>query len=430
MNGLYANRNSHNDFVRNAINQFSGDGCNIFIAVAFFTEAGVVERLVASGSHVRLIVRLGFPTSPVALSRLLNRPGIDIRYFTGPSFHPKLYIFGERVALVGSANLTNAAINGNQEVVVTIDAMDRRFAELATLFGDYWLEAKVLTEAVVREYEVIYKRFCKLQDGIDALGEEVVDKFGSFSPSNIGRVKQKISKENLFLESFRRTYQECVSAFNIVREAYIASNYRKVDAEAVPLRIEIDSFISFVREKRAQKDSWMSGPLRSPAEQRSFISELIDEWRSIRWPHFEERIVGENYPRIQRTFATPERIAAASDEDIVEALCTLHSFHDRLQFSLGGLETLKKDFIAANQPKHLRDSLSYLLFGREHIENRMANMLYDSDYKINKFGKANVQELIGWCNREDLPIINGRTTKVLRYFGSDVRQVGSDTANG
>ena len=429
MNGLYANRNSHNDFVRNAINQFSGGGCNAFIAVAFFTEAGVVEKLLASGSHVRLIVRLGFPTSPVALRRLLSRPGVDIRYFTGSSFHPKLYIFGEQTALVGSANLTDAAINGNQEVVVTIDALDQRFAELATLFGDYWLEAKVLTEAVVSEYEVIYKRFCKLQDGIDALGKEVTDKLGSFSPSNIARVKQKISKENLFLESFRKTYQECVSAFNIVRETYIASNYRKADAATIPLRIEIDSFISFVREKRAQKDTWMSGPLRSAVEQRAFISELIEEWRSIRWPHFEERIVGENYPRIQRAFASPKQIAAASDEDIVEALCTLHSFHDRLQFSLGGLETLKKDFIAANQPKRLRDSLSYLVFGSENVENRMANMVYDSTYKLDKFGKANVQELIGWCNQEDLPIINGRTTKVLRYFGSDVRQLGSSNAN-
>ena len=182
MNGLYANRNTHGDFVRNAINQFSGGGCNIYIAVAFFTEAGIVEQLLEDRSHVRLIVRLGFPTSPFALRRLLNRPSVDIRYFTGASFHPKLYIFGEETALVGSANLTNAAINGNQEVVVAIDAMDQRFEELASLFGDYWSEANVLTESAVNEYEVIYQRFCKLQDGIDALGEEVLGKLGTFSP--------------------------------------------------------------------------------------------------------------------------------------------------------------------------------------------------------------------------------------------------------
>ncbi|OOI06655.1 hypothetical protein BIW16_03155 [Vibrio sp. OULL4] len=30
---------------------------------------------------------------------------------------------------------------------------------------------------------------------------------------------------------------------------------------------------------------------------------------------------------------------------------------------------------------------------------------------------------IGWINKENLPVINGRTTKVLRYFGFDVKQL-------
>jgi len=54
---------------------------------------------------------------------------------------------------------------------------------------------------------------------------------------------------------------------------------------------------------------------------------------------------------------------------------------------------------------------------------RMANVIFDPFYKLEEFGKANVQELVGWCNREELPIINGRTTKVLRFFGSKVVQV-------
>jgi hypothetical protein len=35
-------------------------------------------------------------------------------------------------------------------------------------------------------------------------------------------------------------------------------------------------------------------------------------------------------------------------------------------------------------------------------------------------GQADVQELIGWCNREELPVLNGRTTKVLRFLKSKV----------
>ncbi len=40
-----------------------------------------------------------------------------------------------------------------------------------------------------------------------------------------------------------------------------------------------------------------------------------------------------------------------------------------------------------------------------------------------EFGQSNVQELIGWRNKEGLPVINGRTTKLLRFFGSKVRQI-------
>ena len=35
---------------------------------------------------------------------------VDIRYFTSSKFHPKLYIFGNKIAFVGSSNLTDAGL--------------------------------------------------------------------------------------------------------------------------------------------------------------------------------------------------------------------------------------------------------------------------------------------------------------------------------
>jgi hypothetical protein len=63
------------------------------------------------------------------------------------------------------------------------------------------------------------------------------------------------------------------------------------------------------------------------------------------------------------------------------------------------------------------------LYGKGDIVKRMADLIYDSSYKLNEFGQSNVQELVGWINKEELPVINGRTTKVLRYYGFDVRQL-------
>jgi len=421
--GLYANRNQYKDFVYNAIQRLATDGCNVYIAVAFFTEISVIEELLAKGCRVRLVVRLGFPTHPDALNRLMSISGVEIRYFTGHTFHPKVYIFGDKAALVGSANLTRSAVLSNQEVVVSIDSSDVRFTELASLFGDYWSEAKVLERKALDTYKAAYREFEKLQGSVEKLGNDILSKLGSSQPSNITRDKTKESKASLFLEDFRKTYQECVTAFNIVRDTYDSSGYRKADPKLIPLRLEIDSFISFVREHRANGEAWINSPLRPVAEQRSVITEMIKEWRKTPWPHFEERIVRENYPRLLRTFKSEATVIAATDDELFDALATLHSFHDRFRFFMGGMPSWKTAFLSANERTRVRETLAYLVFGNGNIENRMASVIYDSRYKLNEFGRANIQELIGWCNREELPIINGRTTKILRFFGSDVRQL-------
>ncbi|CAM5788066.1 hypothetical protein RFUL19S_02057 [Rhizobacter fulvus] len=114
---------------------------------------------------------------------------------------------------------------------------------------------------------------------------------------------------------------------------------------------------------------------------------------------------------------------AANDEELFDALATLHSFHDRFRFFAGGLKTWRQVFPKANDPARARESLAYLVFGPGDVVERMSNLIYEPRYKLDEFGQSNVQELIGWCNREDLPVLNGRTTKILRFFGSKVRQV-------
>jgi len=79
----------------------------------------------------------------------------------------------------------------------------------------------------------------------------------------------------------------------------------------------------------------------------------------------------------------------------------------------------------SNSSEKIRSSLAYLVHGPGDLIERMANLIYSSEYKLEQFGPANVQELAGWMNMEDLPVINGRTTKVLRYFGFDVRQMSA-----
>ncbi len=423
MNVVFANRTEKKDFVVNEIERLGVSNRDIHIAVAFFTESGVVKRLIEKGCRVQMVIRLGFPTSPRAIEEVMALPNLQLRVYTARTFHPKLYIFGNEEALIGSANLTHAAIWSNQEVVVRVDAEDDRFAELAAVFDDYWNEAEVPTPSQLKLYKELYSKFSKLDDAADALARDAAEQLGNTAPGNINRGGKKRGKQSLFLSHFRKAYQEGVAAFDVVHKVYQTNGYRKADEADIPLRIEVDSFLSFVREKVATGESWESAPLRSPTEQEPLIQNLIDRWKVTPWPHFEKKIVGENYPRLKRVFASSESIMAADDGDLFDGLATLHSFHDRFRFVDGGLPSWKKVFPTYNDPKRTRETLAYLVFGEGDVVERMANVIFDPRYKLEEFGKANVQELVGWCNRENLPIINGRTTKVLRFFGSKVVQV-------
>ncbi|EDR7592573.1 phospholipase D-like domain-containing protein [Salmonella enterica] len=422
MTDLYTNRNSRQDFVKHAFTHHIQNNMDIFIASAFFTEFNVIDSLLEKGCHIRIIVRLGFPTSPLALEKLLSHKNVEARFFTNNSFHPKLYIFGDRSLLVGSANLTNTALLTNQEVMVSLNSEDHRFEELTSLFSNYWESANVLSKEAIKDYKNIYNKYSKLSSQIISLDNEVLDKIGDINYSNINRGKKHISQSSIFLESYRKSYQTSVYAFECIEEIY-SSFQRKVPEEQIPLRLEIDSFFSFVRDYYAPQETWLAQPLGWTDMQKSHLRTLVNEWLSTPWEHFEERIVPINYPLIYNVFKSPDSIEQSNAGEIVDALCVLHSFHDRLRFYKGGLDTLIEEFSTSNDISKIKKTITYLLYGKGDIIKRMSDCIYNDEFKLNAFGQSNVQELIGWLNKENLPVINGRTTKVLRYFGFDVRQL-------
>lgn len=419
---LFTNRNTRGDFVREALG-YCQEEEPIYIASAFFTEHDLLRSVSARSRRVKLIVRLGFPTSPTALQHALDDPFVDVRFYTDASFHPKLYLFGDRVAYVGSANLTRAASLSNQEILASIGSDDPRFEELAILFGEYWEQASVLDATELEKYRKLYSQHKDIDADIKKLDGKVEEAFGRTFFDNIERDKKRKSKENLFVEGYRRTYQDAVRAFSSIRDAYVAFGTRKVSQDKLPLRLEVDSFFSFVRDQVAKGESWREMPIGWTAARQDDLQRCLERWHTTYWGHLESRIVEVNYPRLVSVFESRESIVGASDDQLFDALLTLHSFHDSLRFHLGGIPGLRSAFFGSNDAVRIRESLTYLVHGKDDLISRMANLIYKLDYKLNNFGTANVQELIGWFNKEDLPVINGRTTKILRYFGFDVRQL-------
>ncbi len=276
---------------------------------------------------------------------------------------------------------------------------------------------------MLKKYRSHYSRHSQISSEISLLETSVNEDIGNVVFHNIGREKRKVSRENIFLENYRKTYQESVTAFNKIRDLYESAAKRKVSQDRIPLRVEMDSFISFVRDTFAVGDTWLEKPIGWGEEQKALVQKLLDGWFEKQWPHLEDTIVNVNYPRLMRVFSSPSAVLGSSDDELFDVLLTIHSFHDRLRFFSGGIPKLRSTFFETNNGKQIRENLSYLVFGEGDVMQRMANLIFGPKYKLNEFGQANLQELIGWCNKEEYPIINGCTTKILRFFGFDVWQL-------
>ncbi|MBF0457596.1 MAG: phospholipase D family protein [Nitrospirae bacterium] len=145
---LFTNTNDKHDFLLNLFEKY-GEGCDVYIASAFFTHERMISNLVQRGCRVYLVVRLGYPTSYEALNALLSIQEVQVRFYTSRAYHPKIYILGSQIASVGSSNLTDAGLVSNQEVNVAIPADNPVFSDILDLFSNYWEQARVLDPAIL-----------------------------------------------------------------------------------------------------------------------------------------------------------------------------------------------------------------------------------------------------------------------------------------
>jgi len=408
---------SARDTIRNAFYLNVEGVAQISIASPFFSNSDLIEEVMKGGRTVRLIVVLGPATSPVALQKLITRSNIHIRYFTSSAFHSKLYIFGDKSALVGSANLTQSGMNSNREICVEIPREDESFDTLVSLFQSYWSQAEALDADALRKYDELYSMYGKARE--NSLEGKIKEQFGDVVPTEgivVGNKKR--SKDKVFLSDYRRTYQEFLSAFEEVGALYLADSRRMQPESVVPLRIEVDQFFSFVREEYTKGDSYLGEPIRSAEDRKAFVKSKLEDWFNQRWKYLDEKIP-IHLPRLKR-FDSTETIELATFDEIIDALDVCHSFHDRLRFYVGGHETHAEEFKKVNDIKPVRKVIAYLLHGKDDYITRMGNCIFAPEYKLNQFGRSAVQELLGWVNKEGIPICNSRTVKALRYLGYDV----------
>jgi hypothetical protein len=74
-------------------------------------------------------------------------------------------------------------------------------------------------------------------------------------------------------------------------------------------------------------------------------------------------------------------------------------------------------FIEDNGLERIKKTLKYLLFGEGEFAQRIADCIFDPEYKLIHFGESCIQETYGWVNNSDTPICTQRPLMSMQWLG-------------
>lgn len=384
-------------------------GIEIKIASAFFTSYDVLEKMAANQTEIKMIVRLGFGTSPSALKKALGLNNVSIRVFTGKRFHPKFYIFGNRVAYLGSSNLTESGLMENQEINIEIEEDEPVFSELEDAFIEYWNAAHPLEMKDVEKFAAIIKNIPE-PDPSHLINKQI----GDFQFNNTGLEKSSNDGLSVFIESFKREYQMFLKKHKELEEIYSEVGLRKFPL--VPLRIELDKFISWIRETYAKAQAVQNAPMKISFELKMSIPPLVKEFYTFKSDTLENETI-ERYEKLNEVFATSKTIFSTPIEKLINTLENVYSFHEHYRRYNSERIDLYTYFTASNDEQRIKQTLAYLLHGKDPYQERLYRCSKDEKYKLANFGLNSCTELFGLVNNEDVPILNTRTRNSMQWLG-------------
>jgi hypothetical protein len=148
-------------------------GDTLHVAVAYVTTRGVAALEAAASERraacIELIAGLDDAfTQPDALARA-RRLGFEVRVTQrggGRIFHPKLYWVEREDGgsyYCGSANLTGAALDANDELGVVVAYDGAAPDALAAHWGEWWASSQPLTETLLAAYRAQYDEWQRVR---------------------------------------------------------------------------------------------------------------------------------------------------------------------------------------------------------------------------------------------------------------------------
>ncbi|WP_353934354.1 phospholipase D-like domain-containing protein [uncultured Brachyspira sp.] len=180
---------------------------DIYIATAFFSDIDFIKKAIDKNCNIKLIVRISLATSMQRLKEISEMNNVNIRFFTSNKFHPKLYIFGNSIAFIGSSNLTQSGLKSNQEINISIESENTIFDDLQSLFDEYWEQAEVLDNNYIQKFIEIEEKYYDIYRNLNNYQNDIKE-IKECEFENITIVgKKKQSKEATFISDFKKKYQ-------------------------------------------------------------------------------------------------------------------------------------------------------------------------------------------------------------------------------
>ena len=410
MNRIFSN-GPQQDIVDDPFSQMLNESKEACLAAPYFTIAKPLLNAARNGTKIRLLIELNVITQPKAVRKMYEEPGVTVRYFVS-GFHAKIYIF-DRVALVGSANLTHSGLNTNREAVIKLDdeSDTETIDEARALFEDLWRLGTVLTPKKLEGFENRHK---KLKNSKSSNQSELESELGA-APADVNPSQQQISVQYLS----HQIYEQYLPAFHEVVVILGNQGCRRPEHKKINIEMDAVRFLNYVGAKLVNRDKLKD--VRSRPDQddrRDYIIECMNSW-------IDAKEVPEDHLStlmdIRHKFRTKQVINGASEDEIINGLFCIHAFLGRTRWTKGGKEAFALKYWQNNDLSHVKSTLVYFLYGPGDFVQRFTDVIEDPARNIVEFGYFSALELYGSIHPTECPPINGRIARALLYLGFRVK---------
>lgn len=158
---------SNPEDINSAVTKLIKESNEIYIATAWASDSFESYEALINNQHkiMKLIIGTHFyQTHPNVLRDFKDHSSVRFVLNTNEIFHPKIYIFksnNKYDCLIGSSNFTRGGFIRNYEIMVhlTNDVIPiAEIQQLLTKFNDYWNISQPITDEILDNYTVLYKK--------------------------------------------------------------------------------------------------------------------------------------------------------------------------------------------------------------------------------------------------------------------------------